>query len=69
VSAPRGASLLTGARGTVVDRSAVVALVHAVGQVMAAHPEVEELDLNPVLAGPGGCVAVDVRLVMRRDDA
>ena len=25
-------------------------------------PEVVELDLNPVIAGPDGCVAVDARI-------
>jgi hypothetical protein len=25
-------------------------------------PEVAELDLNPVIAGPRGCVAVDARI-------
>jgi hypothetical protein len=29
-------------------------------------PEVAELDLNPVLAGPGGYVAVDRRIRVRR---
>ena len=28
-------------------------------------PEVSELDLNPVLAGPDGCVAVDARVRLR----
>jgi hypothetical protein len=30
---------------------------------MAALPDVAELDLNPVLAGPDGALAVDVRIV------
>jgi len=30
------------------------------------HPEVAELDLNPVLAGPERCVAVDARVRLRR---
>jgi hypothetical protein len=25
-------------------------------------PEIAELDLNPILAGPEGCVAVDARV-------
>ena len=28
-------------------------------------PEVAELDLNPVLALPGGCIAVDARVRLR----
>ena len=63
VASPRGAALLTGARGIAVNRAAVVSLVYAIGQVMATYPEIQELDLNPVLAGPAGCIAVDVRLI------
>jgi hypothetical protein len=37
----------------------------AVGDLMVAHPELAELDLNPVLAGPHGCVAVDWRIGTR----
>jgi acetyltransferase len=34
----------------------------AIGDLMVAHPQIAELDLNPVLAGPDGCVAVDWRI-------
>lgn len=54
-----GAALLdTGA----VDRAAVHAVVLAVGRLAELLPEVVELDLNPVIAGPDGCVAVDARI-------
>jgi hypothetical protein len=29
---------------------------------MADNPQIAELDLNPVLAGPDGCMAVDWRI-------
>jgi hypothetical protein len=29
-------------------------------------PDVAELDLNPVIAGPNGCVAVDARVRVGR---
>jgi hypothetical protein len=32
---------------------------------MVGHPEIAELDLNPVLAGQDGCVAVDWRIRTR----
>jgi acyl-CoA synthetase (NDP forming) len=61
----RGAPLLTGARGRApVDLDAVAAAVVAVSQVAAAHPELAELEVNPLLAGPGGAVALDARLVL-----
>jgi hypothetical protein len=60
---PRLARALAGLRGSApVDRAALVALVCRVGDLLAAHPQVRSLDLNPVLAGPEGLVAVDWRL-------
>lgn len=56
----RGAALLDGVRGAPpVDVAAVAALVATVGRLLADNPAIRELDLNPVLAGPHGCVAVD----------
>jgi acetyl-CoA synthetase len=55
----RGASLLTGGRGsTPVDLTAVARTAQRVGELL--HEEsLELLELNPVLAGPAGAVAVD----------
>jgi hypothetical protein len=59
-----GAPLLRGARGRPpVDRSAVARAVAAISAVAAAHPEIAELEVNPLLARPDGCVALDARLV------
>lgn len=66
VARPRGAVMLDGVRGgEAVDRAAVESLVQAVGFLLAAYPDIAELDLNPVLAGPGGVIAVDARLIRR----
>lgn len=55
--------LLDGYRGSPrVDHSALIDLLISVGRLIAAEDRVLALDLNPVLAGPGGCVAVDVRV-------
>jgi hypothetical protein len=45
-----------------VDLSAVAGLASSVGDLMTARPQIRELDLNPVLAGLDGCVAVDWRI-------
>jgi acetyltransferase len=59
----RGAALFGGVRGgPPVDLSAVAGLASSVGDLMTARPQIRELDLNPVLAGPDGCVAVDWRI-------
>jgi acyl-CoA synthetase (NDP forming) len=59
----RGAAVFTGLRGRpAVDLSPVAALIVAVGDLMASHPEIAELDLNPVLVGASAPVAVDWRI-------
>jgi acyl-CoA synthetase (NDP forming)/GNAT superfamily N-acetyltransferase len=59
----RAARLLTGYRGAPpVDTAAIEELVLRLGRLAEDLPEVAELDLNPVLAGPDGAVAVDVKL-------
>lgn len=53
-------TLLAGFRGQPqADIDALVDLVVTVGDLIARTPQLEALDLNPVLATPGGCVAVD----------
>jgi acyl-CoA synthetase (NDP forming)/GNAT superfamily N-acetyltransferase len=59
----RAARLLTGYRGgPAVDTAALEELLLRLGRLAEDLPEVAELDLNPVLAGPDGVVAVDVKL-------
>jgi hypothetical protein len=61
----RGARLLDGFRGApAVDRAALGVLVAAVSRLIAADPAIVELDLNPVVAGPTGAVAVDALVVL-----
>ena len=60
VDSLRLAPLLHGTGGRpVLDVAAVIDLVHRVGLLAATTPEVEQLDLDPVLVGTSGCVAVD----------
>ncbi|HEV2786406.1 MAG TPA: acetate--CoA ligase family protein, partial [Solirubrobacteraceae bacterium] len=64
IASLRGFGLLSGARGRpAVALGAVAATVVAASQLIAALPDVAELDLNPVLASAAGAVAVDVRIV------
>jgi len=59
----KAAPLLLGYRGAPpADVDAIVDLLQRVGRLAADHPEVVELDLNPVLVRPGGLLAVDARL-------
>ncbi|WP_079046388.1 acetate--CoA ligase family protein [Carbonactinospora thermoautotrophica] len=62
----RGFAVLRGARGREpADLAALSHLVRAVGDLLAAAPEISELDLNPVLCGRDGCVAADWRIVVQ----
>ncbi len=55
--------LLQGYRGTpVADVEALEDVLLRVGALVESHPEVAELDLNPVIVHPGGAVVVDARL-------
>ena len=61
----QGAPLLLGARGRPpVDLDALAEVVAGVSRLAAAHPELVELELNPVLAGPAGALALDARVVL-----
>ncbi|HEX6446961.1 MAG TPA: acetate--CoA ligase family protein [Streptosporangiales bacterium] len=59
----RCAARFDGWRGSPpVDVDALAAVVVSVGELLAGTTEIAELDLNPVLAGPSGCLAVDWRV-------
>jgi acetate---CoA ligase (ADP-forming) len=55
--------LVAGFRGTpAADAPALIDLLHRLSLLAEQLPEVAELDLNPVIALPTGCVAVDARV-------
>ncbi|PZS35649.1 MAG: acyl-CoA synthetase [Pseudonocardiales bacterium] len=59
----RGAPLLFGYRGTpACDVAALEDMLLRVARLAADLPELAELDLNPVIAGPDGAIAVDVKV-------
>ena len=49
-----------------VRREAVVDVLLRVSDMVCELPEIAELDLNPLFAGPAGVVAVDARIAIRR---
>ncbi|MFQ6227894.1 acetate--CoA ligase family protein [Nocardia sp. NPDC002869] len=58
--------LLDGFRGgPPVGRDELTTLLVRVSRLIATHPEIAELDLNPVLAGPGGIVPADIRIIVK----
>ena len=61
----RGAGVLTGARGRApVDVRAAAEAAAALSRVAAAHPEIAELEINPLLVTPAGAVGLDARIVL-----
>jgi acetyl coenzyme A synthetase (ADP forming)-like protein len=61
--------LVAGYRGAPpADAAALIDLVHRLSRLGEDLPAVAELDLNPVLALPDGCVAVDARVRVRRSE-
>ena len=58
--------LVRGYRGPPSDASALADLLHRLSRLADELPDVAELDLNPVIGLPEGCVAVDVRVRLRR---
>lgn len=57
--------VLEGVRGQPpADIGALEKLILQVSDFIEAHPEIDEMDLNPVLAYPDGMLAVDARIVV-----
>ncbi|HEY3612409.1 MAG TPA: acetate--CoA ligase family protein [Gaiellales bacterium] len=61
----RASPLLDGVRGRpAVDVAAAARAVVALGAAMAAHPEIAELEVNPLLVTPHGAIALDARVAL-----
>jgi acyl-CoA synthetase (NDP forming) len=61
----KGRPILSGVRGQPAsDVDALKSAILKVAEFVEQHPEVRELDLNPVFAYPDGAVAVDARIVV-----
>jgi acyl-CoA synthetase (NDP forming) len=65
VGSIRGVSLLEGIRGAPpVNFAALNDVLLRVSQLAVDHPEIGELDVNPLLAFPDGVMAVDARVLV-----
>jgi acetate---CoA ligase (ADP-forming) len=60
----RGSRILDGVRGgPPIDRGAIADLVVALSRFADEHPEIDEVDLNPVIASASGALAADALVV------
>jgi acyl-CoA synthetase (NDP forming) len=61
----KGKAILEGVRGQPPgDKAAIAQAILRVSEFVEANPDVQELDLNPVLVYPDGIIAVDARIVL-----
>jgi len=61
----KGLPILTGFRGRPpCDLGALVNCLLAVSRLVETRPDLEELDLNPIIAYPKGCLVVDAKIVL-----
>jgi acyl-CoA synthetase (NDP forming) len=65
ISEIQGASLLFGYRGgPAIDIQAAAHLLIQLGDVLMAYPEVDEIDLNPVILNEHGLAIADARVIL-----
>lgn len=63
----RAGMFLKGFRGgPALDQAAVLSIIDAVSRLMTDHPEVREIDLNPVRCYARGAAVLDARVVLER---
>ena len=65
ISEIRGAKILSGVRGSrPADLRAVRKLLVEISELVRRHPEIDEMDLNPVIVHEKGLTVVDARVVL-----
>lgn len=65
----RSAPILNGVRGQPgVDHEALVDLLMTISEVIESYPEIQEMDLNPVIAREDGLSVVDARIIIRKNN-
>jgi acetyltransferase len=65
----KSAVLLNGFRGRPpVDKKAVQHLLLAVSEIVGSYPEIQEMDLNPVIVYEQGINVVDARIILTPED-
>ena len=59
--------ILKGVRGKKsIDFDKLTNMLLSVSKLVTEHPEIEELDLNPVIASPTDAIVVDARLILQK---
>jgi acetate---CoA ligase (ADP-forming) subunit beta len=67
IAETKASAFIQGFRGSApLDQEAALLAINAVSSLLTRHPEIVEIDLNPVRLYPRGAVALDTRIVLRR---
>lgn len=63
----KSSKILDGYRGQPpVDKEAIADIIVKTARLMEENPEIESIDLNPVMAYPKGAIAVDARIILKQ---
>jgi acetyltransferase len=61
--------ILNGARGKPpLDQKAIRKLLRLCSEIVEAYPEIEEMDLNPVIVHENGLSIVDARVILKTEN-
>ena len=61
--------ILNGARGKPpLDQKSIRKLLQLCSEIIEAYPDIEEMDLNPVIVYESGLGIVDARVILKTDD-
>jgi acetyltransferase len=64
----RSVPLINGYRGKpAVDKKAIRKLLMTVSEIIESYPDIEEMDLNPVIVHEEGLVIVDARIILKEE--
>nr|MDO8082210.1 acetate--CoA ligase family protein [Candidatus Freyarchaeota archaeon] len=64
----KGYPILKGVRGQKpVDFEAIISILLNVSKLVMEHPEINEMDLNPIITYPDGAKTVDARIILSKE--
>ncbi len=65
----RASAILNGLRGRpAYDKKAIVKLLLMVSEVIESYPDIQEMDLNPVIVHETGLSVVDARIILKKEE-
>jgi succinyl-CoA synthetase beta subunit len=60
----KGFPVLKGYRGLRADLESLAGMLMKVSDLIVAYPDIDEMDLNPVITSPAGSVVADARIIL-----